>query len=212
MSAISQYTQSSALVFFRPSLLIQNCNIGTPTDLAGRCETEYKKEKQMKNIEYNSNLHTKLIEVGKKIETSLTHKLEPQMIDGIVQTLIYCGINGEQQACLSYDLYIAKYKIFDWLGMWYTGRCACSDQSATKAIHVVIEKMVKHYVAMEHVGGWAWSFRGHIDMDCVTDEILEEKCADCIESYEYWHNQTKDERNREYEELVAAFDGNVIDL
>jgi hypothetical protein len=49
-------------------------------------------------------------------------------------------------------------------------------------------------------------------MDCVTDEILEEKCADCIESYEHWHNQTKDERKNEYEELVAAFDGNVIDL
>lgn len=163
-------------------------------------------------MEYNTQLHTKLIEVGKNIEKGLTHSLEPQMIDGIIATLQYFGLSAGQQLTLEYDLKVAKYKIFDWLGMWYSGRCETDDARATQVIQDVIEKMITHYIAMEHVGGWAWSFRGHIDMDCATDEILNEKCAECIESYKHWHNQTITQRENEQEERFAAFDGNVISL
>lgn len=172
-------------------------------------------------------LHEQLLQVGRKIERNMTHELEPEIIEGIIATFDVMGASNGHILQMTMDLmprghdYISnyrktkfhppmypQYKIFDWLGMMYTGRCIIGKPE-DKIVFKIIEMMVKHYIAMEHVGGWAWSYRGHIDLDY---EMRNPKhpsngvrCQDCMDSYEEWHNMTPQERQSEIDEMIKIF-------
>lgn len=141
-------------------------------------------------------LHTQLLKIGHDIEKKDTHGLEDVMIDGIISTFDFMGAGADHIQQMIYDLKAARYKIFDWLGMMYTGRYKTGDTS-DDIVFKVVEMMVKHYVAMKDVGGWVWSYRGHIDlqveMDVKKPYANGIHCQDCIDSYKGWH-----------EEMIAA--------
>ncbi len=130
---------------------------------------------------YNEELHAKLLEVGKVLEVGVTHTLEEPFIKTIAGTLDFFGATREQVGLATFDLGKAKYKIWDALGMWYTGRL-----NADGELLLCLEKLIKLYIFQNHVGGWAWWLRGH-------DLEIEEpgRCEDCIESYETWQEEQK---------------------
>jgi len=135
--------------------------------------------------QYNQNLHKELLEVGQRIEKRQTHELEPPFLTSILGTLEYYGASIEQMTLAKFDLCVAKYKIYDWLGMAYTGRYQMiQDPLASQTFFETIEKLVKLYVLMQDVGGFGWFLRGH-DLD------IEEphKCEDCIKSYKGWKEE-----------------------
>lgn len=150
---------------------------------------------------YDSHLHYTLLEIGRKLEKKTTHQLEEPFIETIVQTLEYYGASDNQLKQISFDLNFAKYKIFDWLGMCYTGRL---DAEKNSSVFQCIEKMVKLYVLQKHVGGFAWFLRGH-DLD-VQDV---ERCKDCIKSYDNWHNETPEQRQKNQEEKEKFYGGRI---
>jgi len=160
-----------------------------------------------KDVLFNE-LHSELLEKGKKLEKGTTHKLEPPFIETIIKTLEYFGADSGQLGQVAFDLLRAKYKIFDWLGMCYTGRLERDDEFFSSyyetKVFKTIEKMVKLYLLQNHVGGFAWWLRGH-DLD------VEEptRCEDCIESYDSWHNQSPEERLKEQEEREKFYGGNI---
>lgn len=157
-------------------------------------------------IDYDQELHSKLLIVGRKLEKTTAHKLEDSFIETILNTLEYYGASKAQLSLAGFDLFNAKYKIFDWLGMAYSGRIQDQNDSiATKSAHNCIEKMVKIYIYQSHVGGFAWWLRGH-DLD-VEDPM---RCEDCIKSYEYWHNQTPQQRQQEQEDREKFYGGNIF--
>lgn len=179
-------------------------------------------------------LHAQLLKVGRSIEKKTTHQLEPEIIEGIIATFDIMGASDGHLFQMTMDLmpsgheYISQYrkkrfvvpmhpqyKIFDWLGMMYTGRCI-NEKPEDKIVFDIIEMMVKHYVAMKHVGGWAWSYRGHIDLDYEMRTKPKKSqngvhCKDCCDSYDHWHNQTPEERQKSQDELVEMF-GPPIDI
>ncbi len=170
------------------------------------------REEQQKLIDWDK--HAELLKIGKKLELGTCHKLEPVIIQGIIQTFEFLGASDGHINQMAFDLAKARYKIFDWLGMMYTGRCV-NGRMEDRNVFNVVEKMVEHYIAMKHVGGWAWSYRGHIDLDY---ELRTENdknsangkhCQDCIDSYEHWHNQTEEEREKEQKEMYGD---NVINI
>ena len=134
--------------------------------------------------EYNSALWHELVTTGKKLETRTTHNLPRPFVNTILGTLEYFGASQRQLKSAYFDLIIAKYKIYDWLGMCLTGRL---DTEKTDRLYTCIEKMTELYIKQEHVGGWAWWLRGH-DMDVST--IF--KCQDCIQSYDEWIKECKE--------------------
>lgn len=137
-------------------------------------------------IQYNQQLHSKLLEVGRELEKTQTHQLEKPFIESIIATLEYFGATQSQLGLVSFDLNQAKYKIWDWLGMAYSGRIEDpSDELATKKVHECIENMVKIYILQNHVGGFAWWLRGH-DLDVEEPS----RCEDCIKSYEDWRKES----------------------
>jgi hypothetical protein len=83
-------------------------------------------------------------------------------------------------------LKVAKYRIFDWLGMAYTGRL---DAKKGSELFSGIEKMVKLYVLQKNVGGFCWFLRGH-DLDVSYKPVF--RCPDCIKSYKYWMEEIKE--------------------
>ncbi len=98
------------------------------------------------------------------------------MIEAIIKTLEYYGASENQIHQLRHDFYIARYRIFDALGMYYTGALWAKGR-----LFDCIEKMVKLYVLQKNVGGFCWWLRGH-DLDVEEPRY----CKDCIKSYENW--------------------------
>ena len=157
-------------------------------------------------MKYDKELHSKLLTCGRSIEKNTTHSLEKPFVETIYETLSYFGCTKGQLGLVAFDLSTAKYKIFDWLGMAYTGRIDDpNDESASISAHNIIEKMIKLYILQSHVGGFAWWLRGH-DLDVEEPS----RCEDCIKSYNEWHNQTDEERLHEQEELEKLYGGNVF--
>ena len=158
-------------------------------------------------MQYDEKLHSKLLTCGRSLEKkSNVHGLEKPFVETILATLDYFGASKAQLGLVHFDLVQAQYKIFDWLGMAYTGRIEDpNDSSATKSVHDCIENMIKLYLAQKHVGGFAWWLRGH-DLQVEKPN----RCVDCIKSYDDWHNQTDEERQKEQDDLEKLYGGNVF--
>jgi len=154
----------------------------------------------MSSPQYNEAKHEKLLAVGRKIEKKLTHQLEPPFCESIMQTLEFFGADDKDLGQIKLDLYFAKFKIWDAMGMWYS-----SEYFQSKPIYRGIDKLVDLYIKMENVGGFAWFLRGH-DLDVQEPE----KCADCIKSYNDWHNETPEQRAKNQKEM-EEFYGPTID-
>jgi len=155
---------------------------------------------------YNKKLHSELLEIGKKLEKATTHKLETPFIETLMATLQYFGADKGQLQQVAFDLVTAKYKIWDWLGMCYTGRLEKENENYYEtSVFKGIEKMVKLYIFQNHVGGFAWWLRAH-DMDFEEPK----RCKDCIGSYDSWHNQSHEERLKEQQEREKMFGGNIL--
>ena len=188
---------------------------------------EYEAQQKLRDLE----LHAKLLEVGREIEKTDAHQLEPVMIEGIIATFDHFGISDIRTQQMAQDLmpdgteYVSTikqmrfkpqmypmYKIFDWLGSMYDGWCVIGDED-DELVFRIITRMVEHYIAMKDVGGWVWSYRGHIDLDIELDKPYAngKHCKDCIDSYKYWHNQTPAERLAEQKEKEEIF-GKVINV
>jgi len=157
-------------------------------------------------MEYDKELHSKLIIVGKSIEKTNVHGLEKPFVKTILATLEYYGTTKLQLGQVYYDLVKAQYRIFDWLGMAYTGRIEDpNDSLATKSAHKCIENMIKIYLHQRHVGGFAWWLSGH-DLDVEEPS----RCEDCIKSYEDWHNTSEEDRIKEQEDREKLYGGNIF--
>jgi len=102
--------------------------------------------------DYDIKLHEKLIEIGSKLETKQTHELDQHFTDEIMDTLERFGASIEQMALARFDLRVAKYKIYDWLGMAYTGRyLLVQDPPTSQTFFETIEKLVKLYILKANV-------------------------------------------------------------
>lgn len=157
-------------------------------------------------MEYNKELHSKLLSCGRSLEKSQCHRLEKPFVETILQTLEYFGATRSQLGLVHFDLVVAKYKIFDWLGMAYTGRIEDpNDSIATKSAHKCIEHMVNIYLEQRHVGGFAWWLRGH-DLDVEEPK----RCVDCNKSYDDWHNKSDEELQKEREDMEKLYGGNIF--
>lgn len=189
---------------------------------------EYADQQKLRNKE----LHAELLKVGREIETEQTHQLEVEMITGIIATFDYYQVSNARIYQMAVDLipngvrYVSAirkmnfephmnpmYKIFDWLGFMYDGACVIGEDD-DELVFRIITRMVEHYIAMKNVGGWAWSYRGHIDLESELEKPYAngKHCQDCIDSYESWHKQTPKEREVEQIERNALFGDNVIEL
>ena len=151
--------------------------------------------------QYNEQKHEQLIEVGRKLEKGVTHKLEPPFVDSILGTLEFFGADQAELQQFSFDLKVAKYKVWDFLGMNYD-----SEYMQSKPVFQGLDKLVDLYIKTEHVGGFAWFLRGH-------DLEIEEphKCDDCIKSYEDWSSKSPEQLAEEQKEM-ENFYGGVIDV
>ena len=109
-------------------------------------------------------------------ESRIKYRKNP-MVEVFINTLKYYGIDESQVRQIKDDMYIARYRLWDLLGMYYTGAL----WGAKGQIFECIEKMVKLYIEMKDVGGFFWFLRGH-DLD-VEDP---KHCDDCIKSYKDW--------------------------
>lgn len=125
---------------------------------------------------YNEQLHEEMCEVGRKLEKKTTHQLPKPFLNAILGTMEYYGADSKQLAQAKFDLFAAKYKIWDALGMWYTGRLEAKGE-----LLKCLENFCKLYIAQNHVGGFAWFLRGH-DLDIESPK----RCEDCIQSYKDW--------------------------
>jgi len=186
---------------------------------------EYQEQQKLRDMD----LHAKLLEVGREIETTQAHQLEVEMIEGIIATFDYYQVSNARIYQMAVDLipdgeaYVSTmrsmkfephmtpmYKIFDWLGFMYDGACVIGEDD-DELVFKIISRMVEHYIAMKNVGGWAWSYRGHIDLESELKNpvINGKKCQDCIDSYESWHKQTPKEREDEAKEREKLFGGAI---
>ena len=161
----------------------------------------------MMTPKYNRKLHSELLETGRRIERRQTHTLEPQFITSIMGTLEFFGASIEQLTLAKFDLCVAKYKIYDWLGMAYTGRYQIvNDPLASQTFFETIKKLVKLYVLMKNVGGFGWFLRGH---DLQVEKPS--RCEHCIKSYSEWHNKTQEQLQEEQDER-DKFWGKAIEI
>jgi len=128
---------------------------------------------------YNQQLHAELLELGKKLETHITHTLEKPFCETIVATLEFFGASEIQKRQAVVDLFQAKFKIWDLLGIWYTGGLHAEGE-----LFDCVENLVKLYILQKHVGGFAWWLRGH-DLEIEKPS----HCEDCIESYDTWKKE-----------------------
>jgi hypothetical protein len=153
------------------------------------------------NHKYNEEKHHQLIAVGRKIEKGSAHKLAPPFVDSILGTLEFFGASSAEMQQFSIDLKLAKFKIWDFLGMNYD-----SKYMQSKPVFVGLDKLVDLYIKMENVGGFAWFLRGH-------DLQIEEpkKCEHCIESFNDYSSKSPEQLAAEQEEMLAFYGGNVID-
>ena len=137
---------------------------------------------------FDPKLHHELLKVGDKLEKGapndpLVNTMPVEMIQGIVETLKYFGLSEELAKKAYWDLTVAKYRIWDWLGMCYTGRLEVEHDSE---LFSCVEKMVKLYIMQNDVGGFCWFLRGH-DLECEEPH----RCKDCIRSYKDWMEDSK---------------------
>ena len=146
------------------------------------------KELREKSPEYDRKLWNELISIGRRIEPNNAgenfgvNKLSKPFLHAIMGTLQYYGATEKQLNQTWQDLAIARYRIWDWLGMCYTGALWADGRTFT-----CIENMVKLYIAQEDVGGFCWWLRGH-DLDVEEPR----RCGDCINSYRNWLKEIKD--------------------
>ena len=149
----------------------------------------YKDQRDMNN--YDRKLWNELIKVGKELEKGVkledgtidpVHTMPKPMINVIVETLRYYGLDDSHCELAYFDLLTAKYRIWDWLGMAYTGRL-----DAEGFTYKGIENLVKLYILQKDVGGFCWWLRGH-DLDVEKPH----RCEECIESYKDWMKEIKD--------------------
>jgi len=137
--------------------------------------------------QYDRHLHNQLLKIGKEIELNRLgiNEMPTPMINAIVETLKYFGLSDLFAKQAYWELKSAKYRIWDWLGMAYTGRLEVEHNSQ---VFRCIEKMVKLYIAQKDVGGFCWFLRGH-------DLEVEEphRCEDCIRSYRSWIKDVKEQ-------------------
>ena len=135
---------------------------------------------------YDLKLWKEMMKVGRQTEKGQIHKMPTPMINAIVQTLQFFGLDDNNAKQAYWDLKAAKYKIYDWLGMGYTGRILDSQPELLEPV----EKLVKLYILQKDVGGFCWFLRGH-------DLQVEEphRCNDCIDSYKNWLDEIKESGN-----------------
>ena len=137
--------------------------------------------------QYDRHLHNQLLKIGKEIELHRDgiNEMPTPMINAIVETLKYFGLDEHASKNVYWELKKARYRIWDWLGMAYTGRLEVEHDSQ---VFQCIEKMVKLYIAQKDVGGFCWFLRGH-------DLEVEEphRCEDCIRSYKSWIKDVKEQ-------------------
>ncbi len=153
------------------------------------------------SAKYDDKKHGRLLEVGRKIEKGVTHKLEPPFIDSILGTLEFFGASDAEMKQFIFDLKVAKYKIWDFLGMSYD-----SEYIQSKPVFIGFDKLVDLYTKMKDVGGFAWFLRGH-DLDIEEPK----KCADCIKSYQDWKKESPEDAAKREKEM-KDFYGEVIDV
>ena len=130
---------------------------------------------------YNEKKHEQLIALGRKLEKGVTHKLDDPFVESILGTLQFFNASSPEMGQFAFDLKVAKYKIWDFLGMNYD-----SEYLQKQPVFVGLEHLVDLYIKMENLGGFAWFLRGH-DLQCEKPK----KCEDCIKSYSDWKNEQK---------------------
>ena len=137
--------------------------------------------------EYDRKLWNELIRIGRNLEPRIEgetfgqNNLSKPFIETILDTLKYYGAEENQLRQTLQDLAIARYRLWDWLGMCYTGALWAKGRTFT-----CIENMVKLYICQEDVGGFVWWLRGH-DLDVEEPH----RCGDCINSYRNWMKDVK---------------------
>jgi hypothetical protein len=132
---------------------------------------------------FDSKTHHELLRIGKEVEkgtkgNEIVNTMPTPMINAIVETLRYFGLSDVSARQAYWDLKVARFRIYDWLGMCYTGRLEVKPDSQ---VFKCVKMLVKLYIDMKDVGGFCWFLRGH-------DLEVEEphKCEDCIKSYKEW--------------------------
>ncbi len=145
----------------------------------------------------DQQLYAQLKLVGSTVETSEKHKLESPFIDSIVGTLDYFGVSEHTLRVCNTILRQDKIKIYDFLGIVLRGGINhYEDQVSNANLHDGIRKIIQVYILQKNVGGFGWWLRGH-DFD--VEEASH--CDDCIKSYNEWHNQSPQQRRKEYDDL-----------
>jgi hypothetical protein len=131
------------------------------------------------NAKYNEQKHQELLAVGRKLEKGVAHRLEEPFVDAILATLQFFNADQAEMQQFIFDLKVAKYKVWDFLGMNYD-----SHYMQEKPVYVGIEKLVDLYIAQNNLGGFGWFLRGH-------DLQVEDphRCEDCVQSYLDWKKQ-----------------------
>jgi hypothetical protein len=154
------------------------------------------------NAKYNEQKHQELLAVGRKLEKGIAHKLDEPFVDSLLGTLEFFNASDAEMKQFIFDLKVAKYKIWDFLGMNYD-----SHYMQEQPVFVGIEKLVDLYIKMEDVGGFAWFLRGH-------DLQIEEpkKCDHCIESYNDYKSKSPEQLAKEQQEMLDFYGGNIIEV
>jgi len=139
---------------------------------------------------FDSKRHHELLRIGKEVERGtydnpIVNTMPTPMINAIVDTLRHFGLDDVMAKQAMWDLKVARYRVYDWLGMCYTGRL---EVEADSPVFKCIEMMVKLYIEQKDVGGFCWFLRGH-------DLEVEEphRCEDCIKSYKEWVEDIKEQ-------------------
>ena len=123
------------------------------------------------------------LEFGDVMPDTSRIKVRPNpMIEVFINTMIYYGAGNDVVKQMKHDMYIARYRLWDLLGMYYTG-ALCNTQGIpiNGQTFECVEKMVKLYIKMKDVGGFFWFLRGH-DLDVEKPK----RCKGCIKSYKDW--------------------------
>jgi len=88
-----------------------------------------KQERRNSSNSFNESLWKQLIENGRSKEKGVTNNLADIDVITTKETLEFFGI--EAAGLIIFDLHVAKYKVYDALGMWLQGRLSKNDQSVS---------------------------------------------------------------------------------
>lgn len=83
----------------------------------------------MKNKDYSVDV-MKLKKAGEKESRGVANILSKDDLNTILGTADYFGCSEDEMRLIFFDLYVAKYRVFDWLSMAIQGRL--QNQSAVK--------------------------------------------------------------------------------